>query len=77
MDYKQYNQKELQNMFNKQNSEELNKTMGAIVVLSNDSKEANNMQLEEEIYQQMNLIRLEDLNSLPLEEIKRNLDNKI
>jgi len=32
--------------------------------------------LEEEIYQQMNLIKLEDLNVLPLEEIRKKLDKK-
>ena len=54
--------------------------MGAISdkhdVLSDDNEETNNVQLEEEIYQQMNLIKLEDLNALPLEEIKRKLDKK-
>jgi len=40
---------------NEQNLEELNKIMGAILdkqeVLPDDSKEINNVQLEEEIYQ--------------------------
>ena len=35
-------------------------------MLSNNNEETNNVQLEEEIYQQMNLIKLEDLNVLPL-----------
>jgi len=38
-------------------------------MLSNGYEERNNGQLEEEIYQQMNLIKLKDLNALPLEEI--------
>ena len=42
-------------------------------VLSNEN---NNIQLEEEIYQQMNLIKLDDLNILPLEESMRKLDKK-
>jgi len=59
-------------MFDKeQNLEELNKIISLIVdkqgVLSDDYEEANNTQLEEEIYQQLNLIKLEDLNILPLE----------
>ena len=41
-------------------------------ILSDDNEETNNVQLKEEIYQQMNLIKLEDLNVLPLEEIRRN-----
>ena len=54
-----------------QNLEELNKIMNAISdkhdFLSDDNEETNNVQLEEEIYQQMNLIKLKDLNVLPLE----------
>ena len=54
--------------------------MGAISdkhdVLSYDNIETNNVQLEEEIYQQTNLIKLEDLNVLALEEIRRKLDKK-
>ena len=46
-------------------------------VLLDDNEEANNVHLEEEIYQQMNLTKLDDLNALPLEEIKRKLDKKI
>ena len=57
-----------------QNPKELNKIMSAISdkydVLSDDNEETNNIQLEEEIYQQMNLIKVNDLNALPLEEIK-------
>jgi len=56
-------------MFEKeQNSEELNKTMRVIsdkhAVLSYDKEETNNVQLEEGIYQQINLIKLEDLNDV-------------
>ena len=81
MDYKQYNLEELQSMFDKeQNPEELNKIMSVIVgkqgKLSDDYEESNNALLEEEIYQQMNLIKLEDLNVLPLEEIRKKLDKK-
>ena len=76
MDYKQYNLEELQGMFDKeQNPEELNKIMSVIVdkqgILSDDYEETNNAQLEEEIYQQINLIKLEDLNVLSLEENKK------
>ena len=46
-------------------------------ILSDDIEETNNVQLEEEIFQQMNLIKLEDLYALPLEEIRRKLDKKI
>ena len=75
MEYKQYTLDELQNMLDKeQNLEELNKIMSAISdkydILSDDNEETNNIQLEEEIYQQMNLIKLNDLKALPLEEIK-------
>ena len=63
-----------------QNPEELNKIMSAISdkhdFLSDDNEETSNVQLEEEIYQQMNLIKLRDLNALPLEEIKRKIDKK-
>ena len=81
MEYKSYTLEELQKIFMKeQNQEELNKIMGAINdkydVLSDDNEETNNVQLEEGIYQQMNLIKSEDLNAVPLEEIKRKLDKK-
>ena len=42
-------------------------------VLSDNNEETNNVQLEEKIYQQMNLIKLDDLNALPLEEIKKKI----
>ena len=82
MECKQYTLDELQNMFEKeQNLEELNKIMGAISdkhnVLFDDNEETNNAQLEEEIYQQMNLIKLEDLNDVSFEEIKRKLDKNM
>ena len=81
MEYKQYNLEELYNMFDKeQKPKELNKIMGAIAdnqnVSSDDYEETNNIQLEEEIYQQMNLIRLEDLNAISLDEIRKKLDKK-
>ena len=68
-------------MFDKeQNLKELNEIMGAISdkhnMLTDVNEETNNVQLEEEIYQPMNLIKLEDLNVLPLEEIRRKLDKK-
>ena len=70
---------ELQNLFDKeQNSKELNKVISVIVdkqgMLPNDYEEMNNAQLEKEIYLQMNLIKLKDLNVLPLDEIRRKLD---
>ena len=73
---------ELENMFDKEhNQEELNKIMGRIVdkqeVLSDNNEKTNNIQLEEEIYQQMNLIKLEDVNDILLEEIRRKLDKYI
>ena len=82
MDYNQDNLEELQGMFDKeQNPKELNKIMSIIVdkqgILSDDYENTNNTQLEEEIYQQMNLIKLEDLNVLPLKEIRKKLDKKI
>ena len=45
-------------------------------ILSDDYEESNNAQLEEEIYQQMNLIKLEDLKVLPLKEIRKKLHKK-
>ena len=81
LEYKRYTVEELQNMFEQeQNSEELNKIMGVISdkhgMLYDDNEEANDIQLEEEIYQQMNLVKLEDLNVLSLEEVRRKLDKK-
>ena len=66
-------------MFDKeQNPEELNKIISVIVdkqgALSDGYEETNNTQLEEEIYQQMNLIKLEDLNIIPLEEIRKKIN---
>jgi len=46
-------------------------------ILSDDYEETNKAQLEEEIYQQMNLIKLEDLNILPLEKIRKKLDKNL
>jgi len=68
-------------MFDKeQNPKELNEIMSVTVdkqgILSDDYEESNNAQLEEEIYQQMNLIKLEVLNVLPFEEIRKQLDKK-
>ena len=62
MKYKQYTLEELQNMFEKeQNLDELNKTVAATSdkydVLSDDDEDTTNVQLEEEIYQQINLIK--------------------
>jgi len=73
MEYEKYSLEKLQEMFDvEQNPEELNKIMSAISdkydVMSDDNEETNNVQLEEEIYQQMNLIKLRDFNALPLEE---------
>ena len=81
MDHNQYNLEELQNMFDEeQNQEELNKIMSVIVnkqgILSDDYEETNNTQIKEQIYQQMNLIKLEHLNVLPLEEIRKKQDKK-
>ena len=45
-------------------------------ILSDDYEETNKAQLEEEIYQQMNLIKLKDLNVLPLAKIRQKLDKK-
>ena len=71
MNYKQENLDKLQSMFDKeQNPEELNKIMSII------AEETNNTQLEEEIHQQMNLIKLEDLNVLPIDKISRKLNKK-
>ena len=82
MEYKHYTLEELQKMFRKeQNLGELNKIMGAISdkydVLSDYNEATNNILLEEKIYQQMNLIKLKDLNVLPLEEIRRKLDKNM
>ena len=45
-------------------------------ILSDDYEKTNNTQLEEEIYQQMNSIKLEDLNALRLEETRKKLDKQ-
>jgi len=45
-------------------------------ISSDDYEETKNAQLEEEIYQQVNTIKLEDLNILPSEEIRKKLDKK-
>ena len=63
MEHKQSNLDELQDMFEKEiNPEELNEIMGAIMdkkdILSDDDEEINNIQLEEDIYQQKNLIKI-------------------
>jgi len=81
MEYKQYTLEELQNKFGKEeNSEELNKIMDAISdkhdVLFDDNEDTKSVQLEEKIYQQMNLIKLEDLGVLPLEVVKKKFDKK-
>ena len=81
MEYEKYSLEELQKVFEvEQNPEELNKIIGAISnkhdVLSDGNEETNNVQLEEEIYQQMNLIKHDDLNALSLEEIKQKLEKK-
>ena len=62
-------------MFEKEhNSEELNKIIGAISdkydVLSNDNEKTNNVWLEEEICEQMNPIKVEDLDAISLEEVR-------
>jgi len=81
MEYEKYSLEELEKLLDvEQNSEELNKIISTICdkhdVLSDDNEETNNVQLEKEIYQQMNLIKLRDLNILPLEEIRRKLNKK-
>ena len=69
-------------MFDKeQNLEKLNKIMREISdkhnARSDDNEETNNVQLGEEIYQQMNMIKLEGLNVLPLEEVRIKLDKNM
>ena len=46
-------------------------------VLYDDNKETNNVQLEEKLYQQINLIKLGYLKVLPLEEVRRKLDKNM
>ena len=80
MAYKRHDMEELRNMFDKERDcGELNKIISAIIgkqeVPSDDNEEINNVQLEREIYQQMNLIKLEDLNGL--EKTTRKMDKKI
>jgi len=45
-------------------------------ILANGTEETITIQLEEETYQQINLIKLEDLNLVHLEEIRKELDKK-
>ena len=53
--------------------------MGTIIdkqeILSDNNEETYNIQLEEEIHQQMNLVKLKDLDAIPLE-VKQKLDKK-
>jgi len=68
-------------MFEKEpNSEELNKIMSVVCdkhdMLFEDDEQTKNIQLEKEIYQKMNLIKLEDLNLVHLKEIRRKLNRK-
>ena len=56
--------------------------MGATVdktrsILGDNNEETNNLQIEEEIYLQINLIKLENLDAILLEEVIRKLDQKI
>ena len=61
-----------------QNTEELNKIMGAIVdkqkVLLDDNEKPNSVHLEEEIYELMNLSKLKDHDFVPLVEARINLE---
>jgi len=54
--------------------------MGAIVdkheILFNDNEKTNNIKLEEETNQQMKVIKREDLDVVPLVEVRNNLDKK-
>jgi len=81
MDYNRSNLEELQNIFdNEENIEKLNQITGAIAykheVLLDNSKETNYVLLRGKICQQINLIRLENLNVLQVEESKRKVDKK-
>ena len=81
IEYKQHTLEELQNTLEKEHHpEELNKIMSTISdkydVLFDDNEAANIIFSEEQIYRQMNLIKLEDPNVLPLEEIRKKLDKK-
>ena len=55
--------------------------MGTIVekqdVLFEVNEQTKNVPLEEEIYQQLNLTKLENLNVVPLEEIRRKQDKNL
>jgi len=69
-------------MFDRElNPEELNKIMSVIVdkqwILSDDYEKTNNAQFQEKIYQQINLIKLEDFSVLPLEEIRQKQEKKL
>ena len=82
MEYEQHTLEELHKMLEKeQYPKELNKIMSNNSekhdALSDNIEETNHVQLEEEIYQQMNLLKLDDLNELPLEEVRGKLDKKI
>ncbi|KAL2902531.1 ORF 1: putative Polyprotein CP [Bienertia sinuspersici] len=73
---------ELQELFDKEeNLDELNKIMTIIAEKrrkTNDEGEQENYTIiEEDLYQQMGLIKLDDLEFVPLEDIKRKLDNKL
>ena len=57
-----------------QNPKELNKIIATIVdkqgVFSDENKETNHVQIEEKMYLQLNLLKLKDLDAIPLEELR-------
>lgn len=82
INYKDLELDKLQKLFDEEeNPVELNKIMGIIaekqIILSDDYEETNNILLEKEIYQQMSLIKLEDMESIPLEKIRKMFDKKL
>ena len=46
-------------------------------VIPENNEETNNVQIEEDMYQQIGLIRLEDLDVISLEEIRRKLEKNL
>ena len=73
---------ELHNLFDKkEDPEKLNKIMKVITekedILDHEFEENNYVTIEDDLYHQMGLIKLDDLECLPLEIIQQKIDKKL
>ena len=79
-DIQNLNLKELRELYDiEEDPDKLNKIMAIISDkwVASDEEEKNYTSIEEDLYQQMGLIKLEDLEFVPLEDVKRKLENKM